>query len=58
MERLLKRAGASRVSEGAKEALREVLEARGDELATDAIKYSEHAGRRTVLKEDIILAKK
>ena len=58
MERLLKEGGAERVSEDAKEALAEVLEEYGLEIAKDAILLSEHAGRKTVRKEDVKLAYK
>ena len=58
MERLLKECGAERVSEDAKEALAEVLEDYGLKIAKDATILSEHAGRKTVRKEDVKLAAK
>ena len=58
MERLLKEGGAERVAEDAKKALAEVLEDYGLEIAKDAILLSEHAGRKTVRKEDVELAAK
>jgi histone H3/H4 len=58
MERLLKEGGAERVSEDAKEALAEVLEDHGLEIAKDAVLLSEHAARKTVRKEDVKLAAK
>ena len=58
MERLLKEGGAERVSEDAKEALAEVLENYGLEIAKDATLLSDHAGRKTVRKEDVKLAAK
>ena len=58
MERLLKEGGAERVSEDAKEALAEVLENYGLEIAKDATILSEHAGRKTVRKEDVKLSAK
>jgi len=57
VERLLRRGGAQRVSPEAASALRDVLEARGLEIASRAAKLSNHAGRKTVTKEDIDLAK-
>lgn len=58
MERLLKDGGAERVSDDAKEALSSVLENYALEIAKDSILLSEHAGRKTVRKEDIELAAK
>jgi len=58
MEKLLKHAGADRVSEDAKEALREALEDYATELGKRANQFSAHANRKTVKGSDIILAKK
>ncbi|MBN1645747.1 histone family protein [Candidatus Woesearchaeota archaeon] len=58
MERLLRRAGADRVSEDAKEALREVLEEIAVEIGQDANDLAKHAKRTTVRAEDIKLASK
>ena len=51
--RMIRNAGAERVSEDAGVALREVLEAKADEIATKAINLSKHAKRSTVKREDI-----
>ena len=51
--RMIRNVGAERVSEDAGVALREVLEAKADEIATKAINLSKHAKRRTVKREDI-----
>jgi len=56
MERLLKKAGAERVSEDAKAALRDSLEEFALRIGQDAIRYSNHAGRKTVKADDIKLA--
>ena len=58
MEKLLKRSGASRVSDKAKVAFREVLEEIGEELGKKAVKFSEHSKRKTIKAEDIKLAHK
>lgn len=56
MEKILKHAGAPRVSADAKEALRLVLEDLGKTLATKANQIAKHAGRTTIKAEDIKLA--
>ena len=58
MERVMKKAGAERVSEGAKAALKEVLEDIGYEISVEAKKLAEHAGRKTIKNQDIKLASK
>jgi DNA-binding protein len=56
MEKLLKNAGAERVADGAKVALKEVLEEAADKIAKQAFEYAKHAGRKTVKSSDIKLA--
>ena len=58
MEKLLKKAGALRVSDKAKEAFRDVLEEIGEEIGKKSIKFSEHSKRKTIKAEDIKLAHK
>ena len=48
MKRLVKGAGAARVSEDAADALREVLEDFANEIASKAVQLARHAGRKTV----------
>lgn len=54
--RLLKNAGANRISDSAKEELADVLESIGTEISEDAVQLAKHAGRKTVKASDIILA--
>jgi len=56
MEHILRDSGASRVSEGAKNALRDILEEYGVQICESAIKYAKHSGRKTVKASDIKLA--
>ncbi len=58
MEKLLKKAGAPRVSNSAKEELRGVLENYAEEIGEKAFKFAKHSGRKTVKADDIKLAVK
>jgi len=58
MERILKLAGAERVSDKSKMALKEVLEDIAEEISANAVKLAHHAGRKTVKAGDIKLAAK
>jgi histone H3/H4 len=56
MHKLIKRAGASRVSEESAIALGSALEQIGVKVAREAIDYAKHAGRKTVKARDIEIA--
>lgn len=57
-ERILKDSGAKRVSKTAMKEFAVVTEELADEIARNAVKFAKHAGRKTVVGEDIRLAKK
>ncbi|MDI6639427.1 MAG: histone family protein [Methanocellales archaeon] len=54
--RIIRNAGANRVSEDACEALADVLEDYGLKVSAEAIKLARHAGRKTVKAADVKLA--
>lgn len=56
VDRIIRKAGAGRVSESAARELAKMLEDRGVKIAKEAIGLAEHAGRKTVRDEDIRLA--
>ena len=58
MAEILKAAGAERVSEKAARALAEVLMEVAADISKDAVRFANHAGRKTVKREDIELARK
>ncbi len=57
IERIIRNAGAERVSEDATEELRDILEESANRISERAIKLAKHAGRKTVNSDDIKLAK-
>jgi DNA-binding protein len=56
--RIIKNAGAQRVSDDAREALAKVLEEKGETIATEAVKLAKHAGRKTIKASDIEMSGK
>lgn len=58
MYRILKKAGADRVSDESAEELRRIIEEIAETIAKDAVQMSQHAGRKTIKSEDVKLASK
>jgi DNA-binding protein len=58
MDKIMREAGALRVSDNAKIALADVLEQNALDIAAEAKKLAEHAGRKTITEKDIKLAQK
>jgi histone H3/H4 len=56
MQRIMEEAGCERASDDAKIALRECLQSNLKEIIKKAHQYARHAGRNTILREDIELA--
>lgn len=58
MEKLMRRAGAERVSDSAKRALKLELEKCAVDISKRAVRFSKHAGRKTIKAKDIEMAVK
>ncbi|MBI5060905.1 MAG: NFYB/HAP3 family transcription factor subunit [Candidatus Aenigmarchaeota archaeon] len=58
LRRMIKRAGAKRVSDDAAKELAVVLEEKSKALILEGKKIAEHSNRRTVMKRDIKLARR
>lgn len=58
MDRILRNAGAERVSADAAMAFAEVLEGIAEDIAREAVKMSRHAGRKTVHASDVKIARR
>jgi histone H3/H4 len=58
LDRLIRKAGAERVSEDAAEELGRILEEVAQDISKQAIELARHAKRKTVTGEDIKLATK
>ncbi len=58
LDRIMRKAGAERVSETAKTVLRDAIEDYAEKISRRAVDLAKHAGRKTVLEEDVKLAAK
>jgi histone H3/H4 len=56
VDKLIRKGGAERVSEGAARLLGEHLESLATDIGREAISLAEHAKRKTIKEEDIKLA--
>lgn len=58
IDRIMRKAGAERVSEAAARAIAAVLEEKAIDISRPTVEYAKHAGRKTVKAEDIRMALK
>lgn len=57
-ERILKKVGAKRVSIDAAEEFAKVMEEKMFKIASEAATLAKHAGRKTIIAEDVRVAKR
>ena len=57
-ERILKKAGAKRVSQEAMEEFAKIMEEKMIKVAEEAALLAKHAGRKTITDEDVRMAKR
>ncbi len=58
IDRIIRNAGAQRVSEDARQTLRDAAEEFASKVSRRAVELARHAGRKTVMETDIKLAAK
>ena len=58
VERIMREAGAKRVSRSATSEFAKHLEELASEIAREAGELAEHSGRKTITEKDVILARK
>jgi len=56
VERFVRNAGAQRVTEAAGRKLTRLLEGRAERIIEKAVMIAHYAGRKTITREDIVLA--
>lgn len=56
IERIIRKAGAERVSKDAVEELKEAVEEAGKDISREAVRVADHAQRKTVKKSDVDMA--